>query len=806
MPRFLTISFVALALFIGAAGAAPAAQAQGVCQEVDATTCISSGGTFDDTNCTCTERIWDACQTNDQCASGVCTRGVCTAASTVPPYDLGHTCSAPAECKTGLTCDNSKKCVAKPAAAGGTADPSVGASTDGTKNTATLPAPPPGTEQFGPIMTAIMTLFAWLVGVAAITLDNVVYYTVVTMGDYVKHLSAVGVSWRILRDIGNIAFIFGFLAIGISVILDVNWYGGGTKLLPKLLIAAIFLNFSLFITEAVIDTGNLFATQFYTQINGGQAAGVKNFGISEINNEGISNKIMNTLGLQSIYGNGAATGDLFKPGNTWIIGFMGIILFIITAFVMFSLAFILVARFIILIFVIILAPIGFVGFAIPQLNGIAKQWRDKLIEQTITAPVLFLMLYIALAVITDTNFLTGFGGKPDWTGFVTGNLVGFASTILSFLVAMGLLLAVTMSAKKLGAAGAGWATKAAGGLTFGATAWAARSTIGAGSQRISRAIRTGSLGGTKFGRVLAGTFDRGAKGSFDIRGSKAWGALGSTPLGKIDAGDAQKGGYRARQEASVKGHQDYIKTVGEAIEERGATKEEQEVIDKMEAEAAAKRTAFQEAEKEHKATKEQLDPQIALQTAEVKRLEKIEADRLEKAEAELAQLEKEKDEEFKTTFGVSLATEQKIAAARQNLTAKDAENEKKLEEAQQNLSKSKGDLAEAFNKESKAKDELAKAEEKETEANKKSGNRIKEDKKKAQLAYAENAKGVVSWAAYGPGGSMAAKKIIKDSKKNPDKEFSKKLRKAMEDSEKEDTGKEKEKPKEEEKKPEAPVS
>ena len=72
-------------------------------------------------------------------------------------------------------------------------------------------------------MQLIMNLFAWLLGVAAITLDNAVYYTVVTMGNYVNNLSAVGIVWQVLRDIGNIVLIFGFLAIGITTILNVNW-------------------------------------------------------------------------------------------------------------------------------------------------------------------------------------------------------------------------------------------------------------------------------------------------------------------------------------------------------------------------------------------------------------------------------------------------------------------------------------------------------------------------------------------------------------------------------------------------------
>jgi len=61
-----------------------------------------------------------------------------------------------------------------------------------------------------------MKLFAWLLGAAAITLDNAMYYTVVHMGSYINGLSAVGVAWRILRDIGNIILIFGFIILALK--------------------------------------------------------------------------------------------------------------------------------------------------------------------------------------------------------------------------------------------------------------------------------------------------------------------------------------------------------------------------------------------------------------------------------------------------------------------------------------------------------------------------------------------------------------------------------------------------------------
>ncbi|MBI5405572.1 hypothetical protein HY972_00835 [Candidatus Kaiserbacteria bacterium] len=591
----------------------------------------------------------------------------------------------------------------------------------------TLPPSSDLGEGFGKIMTWIMSLFAWLVGVAAMTLDYAVYFTVVTMGDYVNKLSAVGVTWRILRDIGNIVLIFGFLAVGISIILNTERLGYGKKMLPMLLVAAVFLNFSLFFAEAVIDTGNLFATQFFTQINGGNPV-TPDF-LAKLNtspeNEGISNKIMDQIGLQSIYGQGRVNTGVFTSGNSWIIGFMGTILFLITAFVMFSLAFVLIARFVILLFLIIIAPIGFAGLAVPKLASSAGKWWSTLFEQTITAPVLLLLLYIALAVITDVNFLTGICAPStpgatctkDWTGFVGGNdLTGFASLMLSFLVAMGLLLAVVIVSKKISAFGAAGATKLAGKLTFGATAFGMRSTVGAGSQYLSRKVRSSSWGETKRGRLLASTFDRGAKASFDVRGT---GVLGKLPYGGVDAGAAQKGGYRARQEKSVKGHEEYAKSLtGRETARTENTREEDKAIKDAEIKRTTAQGSHDMAKSEHDtATKER--------------------DRIAE--------EKRGDRYWDT----------------------DPKNQEKLMAAE-------AGVVRALEKVTKTEEELSKATEAKTNVEKsieaKKESEVRPAGAKARREqYAKNIEGsLAGWALFGPGGSEAAKKI-RTSKPNKDK-------------------------------------
>ncbi|HET9641695.1 MAG TPA: hypothetical protein VFP46_02510 [Candidatus Paceibacterota bacterium] len=447
------------------------------------------------------------------------------------------------------------------------------------------------------VMSWIAAMFAYLVAMAMIALNYAMYYTVIKMGSYIHDLSAVGVTWRILRDVGNIMLIFGFLASGIMVMFDSNQYGFGSKLLPKLLIAAIFINFSLFFAEAIVDTGNLFATQIYTQINGGKMPTL------ETAKSGIAEKIMERVGILQLYNNVRNDQLTLIGGAPIFVGFMSIILFIVISFVMFSLAFILVARFVVLLLLLIVAPVGFAGWAIPSLNGISKKWWSTLVGQTMTAPVLLLLLYVAVSVITDPKFL-GFGGDADWLGLTKGtlNMSGYASTLLAFLVAMGLLLVVLTVAKSMSALGAGLATKTTGSLMFGTTAWLGRRTGGALAMKGANALRK-----TKFARVpLVGT--RAVKGlekigtsSFDVRGST--GAATALKTFKIEAGSAQKGGYKEDLKKSVESRTKYAAEL-KGTDFKDLTTQQQAAILDREKELARLKKEKTEKEKSGKFTAE----------------------------------------------------------------------------------------------------------------------------------------------------------------------------------------------------------
>jgi len=496
------------------------------------------------------------------------------------------------------------------------------------------PQPCSGLSSFscipGAIMTEIASLFAWLLGVAMIVLDATVYYTVVKMGSILSQANGIGaipLVWRIMRDFGNIALIFGFLAIGLETILGVDFYGGGTKLLPTLVIVAVLLNFSLFLASAVVDVSNLFATEFYSQINNGAIPAPPSFDnfSTAVHEEGVSNAIMSQLGMQTLYGaamnagtsqTGSSPSTIFSGSNSFFIGFLSSVLFIVAAFVMFSLSIILVTRFVVLILLLVVSPIGVASFAIPQLKSLGKKWRDTLLEQSMTAPVLILLLYVALRVITDVHFLSTFvaGGNSAtaasnlWTGFVNAgssgsNLTGFAGVLLSFIVAMGLLLAVTMAAKSMSAAGAGFATKVGGklsGLTLAAAApgYLGRNTAGRFSQRLgerwskSKYARIPGLGSR-----VSSVLDKGAKASYDVRPAKDSKFLSGAG---INLGKKQKGGFAAEEKAAIEKHEKYAKTLKMTKPEE-ARKKELEVAQKSEQEEQGKaEKRAREVEQEHK--------------------------------------------------------------------------------------------------------------------------------------------------------------------------------------------------------------
>ncbi|MDB5265414.1 MAG: hypothetical protein JWM39_127 [Parcubacteria group bacterium] len=402
------------------------------------------------------------------------------------------------------------------------------------------------------VATFIITFTNFILAIAGTLLNWVIVKTVFQFSTLIGNSAGLLTAWGILRDIGNLILLFGFVLMGISIILDTGKFAD-KKAIPKLIIFAILLNFSIFAAEAIIDTSNVLTSALYAQANTDPCV------TTSCNiNSGIAGHIMESTGLSGIYA--LKTGGTVTVTNKALV-LIGLSLFsIVGTVVLLAAALMLAWRAVVLTGLIVLSPIGFAGMALPPLEKIAKGWWNTLIHQAFFAPILFLLIFIDLKVTEGFSSVSNNNGLASaLTGPGTDNM----GIIMVFLLIIAGLIGALMAAKKFGAMGADFAIKTAGGVAFGSGAFVARRTVGAGSAAIGRSIRnTPGLADTEMGRRLASIADRGAKSSFDPRATKFAGNI--TKAAKIDLGKPGKtaaGGYAEIEKKDIKARTDYANSI-----------------------------------------------------------------------------------------------------------------------------------------------------------------------------------------------------------------------------------------------------
>src|SRR3989344_5286481 len=106
---------------------------------------------------------------------------------------------------------------------------------------------------------------AWVLRASAFLFDSVVPYSlgIAVPGHSAFQSAFITEGWGLMRDITNMVFIFAMLYIAIATILQLG-AGRNTKaLIINIIMIALFVNFSLFLAQVVIDGANLLALEFY---------------------------------------------------------------------------------------------------------------------------------------------------------------------------------------------------------------------------------------------------------------------------------------------------------------------------------------------------------------------------------------------------------------------------------------------------------------------------------------------------------------------------------------------------------------
>lgn len=389
---------------------------------------------------------------------------------------------------------------------------------------------------------------AWLTEWAAKFLDFFIYYST-NSSSY--SFSFVGKAWGAVRDIANIFFIIALLYVAIQTILGM---GHGTKkIIASIIVIGLVINFSLFVSQVVIDSSNILAKVFYNGITTKDNTGKVVTGAEGEKN--ISVALMELVNPQNIVGGyDDANGGLFI-----LITLFASALMIFMIYIFLSVAFLFVGRVAGLWLSMIFAPIAFASYTLPfDFGKIGHQkWWSELFKQAFMAPIFIFFLYIIL--------LMGDALKTVSTVFDTQS--DFLNVSMSTIVPFALIFILLHQAKKLateyaGEVGAGvnkigaMVSGAAVGIASGGVALAGTATLGRFSSKISESRTLQNLearGVPLFSGIASGIRrlgESGSKATFDLRNAKIAGQ-GLATVGLTNLGKTKNDGFEGARERQI---------------------------------------------------------------------------------------------------------------------------------------------------------------------------------------------------------------------------------------------------------------
>lgn len=370
-----------------------------------------------------------------------------------------------------------------------------------------------------PMGEAFLTMAASLTKLAGTLLDYSIDYSLNIAKSEKGLMDVVKTVWGTFRDIANMFFIFVLLYIAFATMLQVN--GAETKrMLTRLVVVGLLLNFSLFFTQIVIDVSNVLAYNFYTASaqtpSGGTTTTTATGKTPELS---VSTPFANHMRLTSLYDTKNQKDFLNTMGTTVI---MGTIFLLIAAFVFFAAAIMFIIRTATLIFLMCMAPIAFVMYVLPATQGYAKKWWDALLGQAFVAPIFLLLVWVTLSVMDG---LAGkVGGKTQPLAAQLSGKDSFVDVVFIFFLISALMLAALFISKQM----AGWTAATAISLAQKGTRFAGKNTLGMAGSGLMRLAAAGK--GGKANRLLnmAGAGLR--NGSYDVGAVPGAGGLGMKGL------------------------------------------------------------------------------------------------------------------------------------------------------------------------------------------------------------------------------------------------------------------------------------
>lgn len=248
---------------------------------------------------------------------------------------------------------------------------------------------------------------AWLGFVLNITLDPAAFQA-----------GIIDVGFRICLQIADIFFLLIMVVIGLATILGIESYNL-KKLLPRVIIIALFINFSLPIGQFIIGFTNDLAVFFFKQ---GFVTPLSGIG------SGILTGIVQ-----------AQKAELFPSTQQFIQGsffyqlphiyalVISIIVNLLSLAALIIATFLFIARMAALWTLLIIAPLSWFGYVLPSTQKHWSEWWTKFFNWSFFAPIYALVLYITARIAQSDALVNMMNSHLDasFNSLLTGNIMDF---------------------------------------------------------------------------------------------------------------------------------------------------------------------------------------------------------------------------------------------------------------------------------------------------------------------------------------------------------------------------------------------
>ncbi len=263
--------------------------------------------------------------------------------------------------------------------------------------------------------------------------------------------AAIDRGWTIMRDTANMFFILILIFIALATTLRLQSYSA-RNWLPKLLFAALFINYSKVITMFVIDIGNMFMYGVISWMGGG----LEYTGLNEMFNAAVKIAGQNTITLNVTF-------------TKLVSAFAALMFNVVLALTLLATGVLFLIRIAMLTVLTIFSPFAFMLSGWPGAGKYSSGWWSSLIKYVIFGPIMVFFLFIAGEMAASLFAMGPFAPVP--TNSVGEIELGGLSYMFGILIPYTIVIVMLITGLKLtaemGVMGAGMVMGQVQGLAKG---------------------------------------------------------------------------------------------------------------------------------------------------------------------------------------------------------------------------------------------------------------------------------------------------------------------------------------------------